>query len=604
MKTKYTLTAALLFTFIFCQSQQPVPNGGFETWSSLYSPTRWTSFEDIIPGIGGLGLSGKDMSDKYEGSSSVILSSKYLPLINDTVAGVIIIGTGAFIGGDPQWYGTPFLSSPDTLQFDYKYSPAGSDTALFEIKLHKAGSNTYKLQYSSLLLSTYGQWTRITIPLKQFYNDITGTTDTLLLAFRSSYRSGWTSLHPRQGSVLHIDGVHFGYYNGIVTDIYTIGHDPLSAHDFNLYGALNSHGDTVDYSFVYSTDSTFATSTTTPVQKKRFDSLEVVYTTLKNLSANSTYYYYLHVASFFGSANGSRMSFFSDTINPIFENAGGDVTPGMGWVQLNGRFSKFHSNLALSFEYGETPALGKKIIPSDVTNVTDSLTHYFRAFPDSILPNKLYFFRAKAANNTDSFYTDIRGFCTCNTYSLHQSLPTTGITDSSADINGHTRGFPVPVKLKVEVFNNSLNYHFHSPFEYHDPDYTLINYQFHKTGLLPGTTYNVRYKADTWVGNFYSEGDFTTTGGTIGLNKIDENPNLFAYPNPAFDLITFITPSTSNSQGTLEVYKFNGQMHKQLKIPAGENEISFSTADMAAGIYLVRWINRNIVVDKKVVIIK
>jgi len=135
---------------------------------------------------------------------------------------------------------------------------------------------------------------------------------------------------------------------------------------------------------------------------------------------------------------------------------GADATTA--WAQLNGRLTRFHTNLTLYFDYGLTPALGTVIVPSDVPTVSDSLTHYFRAFPSPVDSNKLYFYRAIAVSTTDTFYSDIRGFYTGVPYSLHQYLPATNVTDSSVDVNGQTQGFDVPVKLKVEIFNSN-NYH-------------------------------------------------------------------------------------------------------------------------------------------------
>ena len=208
MKTKFTLVTMLICAFFASNAQQAITNGSFETWTSPYAPTGWTSYEDIITPIQGAGLIEKDSVDKFSGNYSVKLTSKYVALASDTVGAAVAIGTGAFINNSPKIAGIPFTSSPDTLEFAYKYQPNGADSAGVEIQLHKAGTSTYKLQILDQLLATSGQWGVIAIPLKQLYSDTTGTADTLKLSF---FSSAIMAAHSPQGSILHVDAVRFGY---------------------------------------------------------------------------------------------------------------------------------------------------------------------------------------------------------------------------------------------------------------------------------------------------------------------------------------------------------------------------------------------------------
>lgn len=207
MKTKLTLLTVLMVAFFSSQAQQAVTNGGFETWKSASTPTDWTTYEDIIPPIAGVGLTQKDTVDKYAGTSSVKVTSKYVAIAGDTIEGVVSIGTGFFNGQQPLLFGAPFTSSPDTLEFAYKYAPVGNDTAGFEMELQKPGGE--KLSIGGQLFPTAGQWGKIIVPLRQYYTDTTSTTDTLFLAFYSSYRSPGNS--GREGSALNVDAVRFGY---------------------------------------------------------------------------------------------------------------------------------------------------------------------------------------------------------------------------------------------------------------------------------------------------------------------------------------------------------------------------------------------------------
>jgi hypothetical protein len=210
MKAKFTLLVVFVAAFFAANAQQPT-NGGFETWTSSYTPTGWTTYDALIPPLAGSGLSMKDSVDKFAGTSSIKLSNVYVALAQDTIAGAVSIGTGFFDGQQPKLYGTPFTFSPDTLQFAYKYAPVGSDSAGFQIQLHKQGGgvNGYKLAVGGQLVNTMGNWGVITIPLRAYYSDTTGTADTLKLVYYSSYLSG--NATSRVGSVMNVDAVRFGY---------------------------------------------------------------------------------------------------------------------------------------------------------------------------------------------------------------------------------------------------------------------------------------------------------------------------------------------------------------------------------------------------------
>ena len=211
MKTKFTLLAIVAFVFSYTNAQQALPNGGLDNWTSQYAPTGWTSYEDFIAPIQGTGLCSKDTVDKVQGTASAKLSSKYVSLASDTIGGILAVGTGSFSGGQPTLYGIPFTSSPDTLQFAYKYVPVGNDSAGVQILLHKQGGGAgiagHKLAVFGPLDST-SHWVLLTIPLKSYYTDTITTADTLKLVFYSSALEVNTT---PVGSVLHVDAVRLGY---------------------------------------------------------------------------------------------------------------------------------------------------------------------------------------------------------------------------------------------------------------------------------------------------------------------------------------------------------------------------------------------------------
>ncbi len=207
MKTKFTLLTALVVAFFALNAQQ-VQNGSFETWTSPSAPDGWATLDAIIPPIAPSGLSMKDTVDKVDGAASVKLTSTYIALANDTVPGMLSLGTGFFNGASPQFYGTPFAYRPDTLFFSYKYTPTGNDTAYLGLGAHKTGGS-WVLNGGLLLTGTAGQWANVFIPLTDNYTDTTGTIDTLMIQFISSANQ------PRLGSTLNVDAVSLGYVGGV-----------------------------------------------------------------------------------------------------------------------------------------------------------------------------------------------------------------------------------------------------------------------------------------------------------------------------------------------------------------------------------------------------
>lgn len=383
-------------------------------------------------------------------------------------------------------------------------------------------------------------------------------------------------------------------------DVYTMGADPIGDHNFNLYGAIHGYGENTAYSFVYSTDVNFTTSSTTPAQNKVIDSLQVIWATINGLAANTTFYYFLTATTTNGTAIGDSMSFHSDSTVYLFANAGADIY-GPSYAELNGKLNDFQGTFDLSFEYGLTPAMGLTAT-SNLATVSDANTHFFRGVPSSLLSDTLYFFRAKATNLTDTVYSDIRAFFTGTPYTIFESPGATNITATSADLHIDIQGFPLPVKAKSEIHGGSFN-HFHTPLEYFGYTTSLINYTYNASGLDANQTYALRLKADTWVGNFYLDASVTTLNTGIEDDK-GQNNAVFIYPNPVSDNFIIELKNELNEVSTVQLFTVNGQLVKELLIPAHQTRISFDVSNIEAGLYILQSVSDNMVFNKKTSIVK
>ena len=297
--------------------------------------------------------------------------------------------------------------------------------------------------------------------------------------------------------------------------VFTIGRDPITTgpHNFNLYGVINSQGDTAHYKFVYSTDSTFAISTNTPLKTVVSNSLSVVWGTVSSLVPASTYYYYLTATStLLGTVKGSTLKFYSDTLTPYFEIYGADVYPGaQGSVaNLNGKLSGFTTNLSVYFQWGLKPVALNTSVISNAGTITDANQHNPGAFLTGLVMGQTYFYRMMGITATDTIYSDIRPFYIDSPYSVLQTLHATSVTTNSADLGGLAKGFPVPLKLDVEY--GEPYYGYHTPLVYVANDTALYNFSYSATQLQSERLYGYRFKAESWLGNFFGNDNLFITG--------------------------------------------------------------------------------------------
>jgi hypothetical protein len=202
MKSKFTLVAVLLVAFFAVNAQQ-LNNAGFETWTSPNNPDSWATWESTtgVP----LGLVKKDTATKVEGTASIQIKTDSVQAGPNKllIAGFAFYGTTSYAPPAPvSFVDAAFAYKPDTLWFAYKYTPAGADSAYLEISA--SGPTGNPVAGGLPLLNTQGQWNLIYIPLTGNLASLP-TVDSLSLLFSSSIGRG------KQGSVLNVDAIRFGY---------------------------------------------------------------------------------------------------------------------------------------------------------------------------------------------------------------------------------------------------------------------------------------------------------------------------------------------------------------------------------------------------------
>ncbi len=204
MKKIFTLAATLLLGCgLFAQQ---LNNAGFENWTTAgngtSTPDNWSSWEKAIGAP--LGLATKDTADKKEGLASIKIKTDSIQAgpSKRLIPGFVHYGSVAYAPPAPlQFLESAFAYKPDTIFFWYKYAPAGNDTAL--INLTASGPSGSLLNGGFLLTGTAGLWLQTYAVLTPNY--AAGTVDSFSVMFSSSKGGGV------KGSVLHVDGVRFGY---------------------------------------------------------------------------------------------------------------------------------------------------------------------------------------------------------------------------------------------------------------------------------------------------------------------------------------------------------------------------------------------------------
>ena len=189
MKKIFTFIIVSLAAFNFLQAQTQPLNYSFEDWESADAGEKPVNWEVSNVNMG-YGITivpvAKSTTDNQEGSAHAELTTK--DFSGNKLPGIITLGRLAIENNTLSITGgMAYTDRPAQLKGYYKYSPAGTDTAIAAIWLLK-GTNPDTVGVGALTFTTpVSDWTEFTVNII-YYNS--QTPDTLNIVFSSSLQSG------------------------------------------------------------------------------------------------------------------------------------------------------------------------------------------------------------------------------------------------------------------------------------------------------------------------------------------------------------------------------------------------------------------------------
>jgi len=330
-------------------------------------------------------------------------------------------------------------------------------------------------------------------------------------------------------------------YQDIPVEAFTMGSSQIGTTGATLLGGINTHTKIARYSFIYSNNLNFSVSDSTDELNTMNDSIELISEHITGLNPYTTYYYYLKAITSAGIIHGDTLSFYTG-INNSFDFQTLDATMVGTWsADLYGFINKSPAAVALSFEYGDSPAFGSETASNPGT-VDDTLMHYIRAQISNLQADKQYFYRLKGITGSGIYYGDTKIFHAIDLPYVFTEF-TSDITLTSARLNGRvSTNLPLTAAVKFEYgptprYGNEINA---VPDTISGPG-NFITFCI-LTGLSPVINYHYRMKAISPGGISYGEDKTFITGGPLaytfsasdfGVNSVRLNGAVNANGFPA-----------------------------------------------------------------------
>ena len=352
------------------------------------------------------------------------------------------------------------------------------------------------------------------------YDTVSVFSDTLHLTSVRFYNDSF-------GVVGATGGHIFIYTSSLLPSAYTLGSTLIDSADASLSMAVNTHGLAGQYSIYYTLDSTWATYFNTYPYPITCDSTVFFSQVVSSLTPDRFYYYYGSATTIAGTSNGDTLKFYTGVPYTTFLTEPATNTT-INSATLNGELDKFVVPVTLYFDYGTTPGLGATIAATP-SSINDTLFHSVSADLTGLQSGTVYYYRLRGHTASGDLPGNINSFYTGSVYTVFSTTAATGVSDSTATMNGTIGGFISPVTLSFEYGTSpSLGYTTTSvsPLYVSDTGHYNITDLISVPYLQVNTLYFYRLVAQTALGTFYANtmtfftGSLSTAFSTLSATGV------------------------------------------------------------------------------------
>ncbi len=323
------------------------------------------------------------------------------------------------------------------------------------------------------------------------------------------------------GVVCATAGNLFVYAKSALPLVYTTNTQLSNITNVDLFGLTNTYGYPAYYTYTVADNIAFNNPTTTFAKPITAGALIPANDFVYGLNANTRYYAYLEVRTYAGSVTGDVISFYTGTTSQQF-NTQPATNVTANTAKLNGIVSGYSYPINLNFAYGLTPALGTSVAATPA-QVSDTGVHNVFASVGLLQPASLYYYRLKGTSAQGNFTGNLQLFTTVGyvPYVAIKADSVYAISANTASVAGTVKGFTVAPQLYYDYstqpnFWSSVSA---SPQSVTDTlQHTVLGQLF---GLQGSTTYYVRLRAVTSLGEYYSDTlSFITPADPIVLKSM------------------------------------------------------------------------------------
>jgi phosphodiesterase/alkaline phosphatase D-like protein len=285
----------------------------------------------------------------------------------------------------------------------------------------------------------------------------------------------------------------------------------VTAVTATLNGSVNANYLSTVVTFEYGLTTSYGNTATPSQSPVTGNTAANVSADLIGLTAGSTYHFRVKTVNSLGTVNGDDKTFTTLGSAPAATTLTATNVLGIS-ATLNGTVNANYVSATVTFEYGLTTSYGSTVtgIQSPVTGNT--VTNVSADLSGLTAGGVTYHFRVKAVNALGTRYGDDISFVTIGDTPIAFTTESTNVTSTTATLNC----LVIPNYLPTTVtFDYGLNLSYGTTVTASQSPVsgdTAVELHATISGLLPGTLYYYRVKAENALGTYYGEYIIFTTG--------------------------------------------------------------------------------------------